>query len=191
MTAAAGRVGWWRRNRWGLIALLPVLGLALGPKTVDAYHTYHNADPREPVQTTPGAWTTFAGGQLRLIELTVATVHDYNGEPLALPSGVRPWRVAIEFRVTDTNAYAGCDLWLQDDQGRLFSANPVELRGADVPYAGCTSSDVGDEHHTDAPVVYQTLAYFVLPASAQATAARVTLATALPRFALLHPPARG
>jgi hypothetical protein len=173
---------WWRRNRWGLVALVPALALAFYAPVHDFYQRYWFDKPRQPLSAASGGWVDYAGARMRLVDLRDVTheVTDYDDKPFPLPAGVRIWRATLEFIAADSEKILGCRLAMESAAGSTFDANPNELSGADVRYAGCAPSGLGTP-----PPQYQTVAYFVLPSSARPVAVRVTLETLLPGYARL------
>jgi len=180
----AAHGGWWRRNRWGLAALIPALVAASAVDVGDAYHRLWKSQPRRPVTPSADGWVSFAGGRVRLGELAPATdLGDRDGGSFAAPAGVRVWRAEIVFDTGARDAFDGCRLLLEDAAGRTFDAGPAELRGARIPYASCVAP------RTPPPAAgsttFQTMAYFALPASARPVAVRLMLLKQLPAYARL------
>src|SRR5262245_24141107 len=159
---------WWRRNWWGLLALVPALALAFYAPVKDAYDRYRSGEPHEPVSSVAGGWVSYADARMRLVALAPATdVKDYAGKPVSLAGGAEIWRATIAFVATDQAKIEGCELLLEASGGATFTMNPSELSGANVRYAGCTPDTLA----TPAPgTEYQTVAYFVLPGAAQPVA---------------------
>jgi hypothetical protein len=165
---------------WGLIALLPVLALAFGPSVKEALDDYNRLHPHEAVLPGGDGWVTYGEARIRLVEFGPATdLTTRSGEPFQPPPNTKVWRAAIEFDASSHDAVAGCDLLLEDTQGREFSANPVEISGVGSLFAGCTPED------DNAPSPWQVELYFVTPASAQPEAVRVIRDLQLPRYARL------
>ncbi|MEV4753573.1 hypothetical protein AB0J86_00420 [Micromonospora sp. NPDC049559] len=179
---ATPQAGWWRRNRWGLVALLPALALALGPPAKDAYDQITGLEPSRPVTAGADGWTEYAGARMRLVELTDATTEVTAARrPVRLPPGVRVWRARLGFESAETERIGGCKLLLESLDGRTFGADPDELDEASLYSNFCTP---GLEKPGPA---YETQSYFVLPTSAQPTAVRVVLSVESPRYARLSP----
>ncbi|MEO3924475.1 hypothetical protein ABGB07_11535 [Micromonosporaceae bacterium B7E4] len=175
----SGQVGWWRRNRWGLLALLPALVLALGPGVKDGYERYSRAEYLEPVGVGADGWVEFSGARIRLVELVEApSVPARGSRPVTLPEGVRVWRATLVFELSTPEALIGCLPYLEDGDGRLFSANPPELNGARLPVTRCVADDPAQRS-------LQAEAYFLLPRPATPVALRIVKATQRPRYARL------
>ncbi|GAB3972399.1 hypothetical protein V1634_07510 [Plantactinospora veratri] len=180
-SAGAGtrQVGWWRRNRWGLLALLPALVLALTPGVKDGYERYSRAEYLEPVGVGADGWATFAGARIRLVELVeLPSLPGRDDRPVPLPEGVRLWRAELAFELPAPEALIGCLPYLEDREGRLFSANPPELTGARLPSPGCVADDPAQR-------TLRVDAYFLLPRPATPVALRIVKATQRPRYARL------
>jgi hypothetical protein len=192
-TGQPGRAGgdlvtgrWWRRNWWGLVALVPALALAFYAPVKDLNDRYGAGKPRQAVYSTPGGWVEYAGARMRLVDLARADdVKDYGGKVVTLAGGARIWRATLEFAVPDPDTIGGCELLLESSGGSTFSNGPNELGHADVVDQGC----LPDILAKPAPgAAYRADSYFVLPATARPVAIQVTLATKLPQYARLTPP---
>lgn len=170
--------GWWRRNRWGVLALIPVLLLALGLASEDVWGVYWKQQPREPV--TPGldGWLSYGGGRVRLVSLEQADdLKTYSGEPFTPPLGVRAWKATVSFEASMEATIGACDLSIEDSAGNLYEANPAELNGArSGGFANCRPED------DPAPLAYTNAIYFAAPVPAQVTALRIVVGTELPRY---------
>jgi hypothetical protein len=172
--------GWWRRNRWGVLALVPALALALGPGVKQGYEEVTQTEPRQAVVAGADGWVTYAGSRMRLSELTTATeLTSRDGKPFRLPAGVRAWRATVLFEPGTPEGVVACSVWLEDHDGRIYSAGPTELSGAAVSSGGCAPErDAGGRP-------YEKVFYFVMPDSSSPVAARVVTAAMLPRYARL------
>jgi hypothetical protein len=183
-------MNWWRRNRWGLAALLPALAVALGPGVRDGYRHHRDAQASAPIGAGPGddGWVVFAGAHMRLAELTPAgELRDYRGRRYTPPGSLRVWRAEIVFDGAARDRLAICRLLLEDAEGRTFDAGPAELRGLRIPLPGCTPQPSGADTRTPRanPAEYATMAYFVMPAAARPVAVRVMLSSLFPAYARL------
>jgi hypothetical protein len=177
--------GWLRRNRWGLVLLVPALALGFYTPVKDAYAGYWEKQPHRPVGGAPGGWVTFADARMRVEKLTVDTgLKDFLGEPFQVADGAQPWRAAIDFDTRDQDKLAGCEIELEATNGDLFAAGPSDLIEYDTPIATCKPLD-----DTGAPSdTYQTVAYFLLPPGIRPAAVRIILSSRLPAYARLTPP---
>jgi hypothetical protein len=165
---------------WGLV-LLPfaVVAALVGPFVDTAYRQFFETTPRISVDGTGGAWASFAGGRMRLLKLE--TVDS------ATVSGARVWHALVGYEApaasaSDSPKLGGCRVFLEDGQGRTFSADPVELSSARL------DSGLGCSAPSDGQTQYEISYYFVLPTGARAAALRITVATETPRYARLTPP---
>jgi hypothetical protein len=182
---ATASKGWWRRNIWGLIALLPILALALGPSVKEALDRYNRSDAHEAVLPGGDGWVSYSDVRWRLVEFGPATgLTTYDGAPFSPPANTKVWVATVavdagEKWATDKYAVAGCNLKLEDSEGRQFTANPTELSGSDPSrrVASCSPED------DDSPTPWEVEIYFVLPESAQPAALRIIRGTELPRYA--------
>ena len=139
MTLVAPAHGWWRRNRWGLVLLLPLLAAALlGPFRQEAYDRFFKAKPRVPLTAAPGASVEYGGARIRLIEIVEAgDVVDYGSKPVAIP-GTKIWRARTVFEAMDPQTLGGCTVQLEDTAGRLFDDRPSELSDRQAKLAAGT-----------------------------------------------------
>lgn len=176
--------GWWRRNRWALAALAPILAIALTVQTYDHYREYWNPVPRTPITAASDGWVTFDGARIRLNGLVIATkLTDGFGAPLRPPAGTTVWSATISFQSAHPEPLYGCVLTLHDTAGQTFADNPAELTdlGVDFEFASC-----GPDTSTGAtPTTWTTTAYFIAPASARPDGVRMTIDQQLPRYAWL------
>jgi hypothetical protein len=175
-------MGWWRRNRWGLIALVPAVAaiLWLSSETVTYYNSRHETDAIAP--DADGFYTISDRARMRLVSITKVTdVKDHLGKPYTMPSDVAVWRATIAFQVKPDSYIGGCDIRLEDAQGRTYSDDAsAVLPDADVDSSGCLDpSPSGEEPSYTAEVL------FGLPTDAQPVAVRIHTATSLPRYVRL------
>lgn len=173
--------GFWWKNRWGLLALLPVTALLaiVSLYRTDFYDQYLGGQPRAGVSAAPPEWVAYSGARLRLIALTsTADIYDASGKTVKLPTGVVAWKAAIEIQVDDQRKLTECEISLEDSAGRLFGTQPDELATARTPTPTCTAED-------QALNSYQVLVFFVAPATAKPVAVRVVRGPALPGYARL------
>jgi hypothetical protein len=194
---AARPRGWWRRNRWGLILLPFALILALvGPFKDDVYDQFFHGSPRVPVEGAHGAWVAYADGRMRLLDVKPVQPDDEDGAPVKVP-GAKVWQARVGFDAPpDSQALGGCNVFLEDTQGRLYAAGPVELTTADVDHSlGCNrpttfdpSAPVTSPAPGNAAVKYDVSYFFVMPDTARAAAVRITIATQQEKFARLTAP---
>ncbi|MEJ3748338.1 hypothetical protein WEI85_34270 [Actinomycetes bacterium KLBMP 9797] len=176
--------GWWRRNLWGLIALVPLFALAIAPAAKDGWDLYNRVEAHEAVPAGADGWVTYAGARIRLVELAPATgLQNYREQPFTPPKGVRVWRATLAFETSDPQGMVSCGIELEDRAGRRYSDAPNELSGAaDLGFSNCAPED------DNTPSPYQTFAYFALPESATPAAIRITRPTGMPRYAHLPAP---
>jgi hypothetical protein len=180
--------GWWRRNRWGLLLLVPALVLALYSPAKDAYDRYWEGQPHQPVSAAPGGWVSYGDARMRLVALAVDTsLKDFLGEPLDLADGAQAWRATVGFDTPDSKKLIGCQLYLEAGNGDTFAASPSELANYDLPLPGCAPDETLGASPSPSGA-YQTTAYFVLPPNVRPTALRVVLSAKLPAYARLTPP---
>ena len=182
---ASAAKGWWRRNLWGLVALLPILALALGPSAKEALDLYNRVDAHEAVLAGSDGWVSYSGVRMRLVDFgPAADLKSSDGTPWQPPAKTKVWRATIavdagEKWASDKYVVAGCNLGLEDTEGRQFTANPTELSGSDPSrrVASCSPDD------DDTPTPWEVEVYFVMPESARPAAVRIVRGNELPRYA--------
>lgn len=123
----------------------------------------------------------YSGGRIRLEEVAPAELTDALGQPYPVPAGLRAWRATLRVEaVGDPDTLLGCELQLEDGQGRRFGNEPRELPDAYLDgdwFAGyeCSPPEAGLER-------FETVALFALPESAEPVALRVVHHQAIPRY---------
>ena len=177
-TQRRGR-GWWRRNWWALLVIVPLVGLTIGPDIPDWRTMWKGTDPTEPVTAASGQWLDFGGGRLRLRTLRpVRALTTYDGHPFTLPATLQVWQATIEVDVPNDDVPLGsCEILLADSRGRTYDANPSELRGADLDPPSCLRPYEGPKTGP-----FTTVATFVTP-GAPPEGVRVTVVSEAPRYA--------
>ena len=173
----SGRRGFWRRNRWGLLALLPLLA-ALLPLHPDNPWELWQREPRFPVTAGADGSVRFGGATLRLSGLAPFKPVRADGRLLPVPAQVRAWRATIHISGSIVDApSAACEWRLVDDEGRWFEDDPPEFLPLSLHPGGCTPEDGGDEVH----------AHFLLPADARPAGLQLVVMELLPDYAWLVP----
>jgi len=175
--------GWWRRNTWGLIAVIPLFAIAAGLVFIDPAYRFWNNRASQPVSPGEGSWVSLPGVRLRLGGFDAITLLDFRKKPVSLPPDTMAWRAVIEFQVDDEQVARGCKVQLEDAAGALYGVQPAEMSRARVNDVGlpCAPKDPGQGKLTR----YSTPVYFVLPADAEPVAIRVIWRSQNPRFARL------
>jgi hypothetical protein len=170
--------GWWRRNLWGLLAVVPLFALAIGPSAKEGFDRFNRVEHYRPITAGADGWVDFSGVRIKLAEVTPTTdAKTFGDDPFVLQDGLTLWRVTITIEASSTNALAGCAVKLEDKEGRLYGSDPSEVDGARLPYPGCMPED------DKAPPPFQVVNYFVMPESATPAAVRVTRSSETPRYA--------
>ncbi|NEE00909.1 hypothetical protein [Phytoactinopolyspora halotolerans] len=130
MTAA----GWWRRNRWGLLALPFVLAAALLTASYRVEEWWWLARPREAVDAGVGAWVEFTdtlydrSGEVPIeVSVRLAGVEDAAvpfgrpGDDLQLPAGTRGAAVMLDLRADADAPLTGCRLSVVSADGTEYA----------------------------------------------------------------------
>lgn len=190
--------GWWRRNAWGLLLLIPAAVAVTVPTYLETYDNFLARQEREAV--TPGSehWVTYSNARMRLVELSdEKTLPTYDDKTVPVPPNLRIIKAVLEFDGVPANqGLGGCRLFLESTAGETFGEKPVEVTNVDkvsLPDGGCTPEEPDLFGPTPAPSprpsdvrsTWRTECYFVMPLSAYPLGVRVVIATELPRYALL------
>jgi hypothetical protein len=173
--------GFFRRNMWGLLGLLPVTAAfaVVALDRTDFYGQQLNGLPRAGVSAAPADWVSFSKARLRLVNMAPTTdLYDTAGKPMKMPAELKTWRAVIEIQVDNQKDLADCEMSLEDSDGRLFGTRPYELANLRMPTPTCTAEDT-------ALNAYQVTVFFVTPTDAKPVAVRVVRAAALPSYARL------
>ncbi|WP_213450900.1 hypothetical protein [Rhizomonospora bruguierae] len=172
--------GFFRRNRWGLILLVPALVGAFWAPAKNAYDTYRFTPNQVPMAANGAGWVSYDGGQVRLIEVGQATFKPRFGVTPSAPAGTTAWRALLRFSGAAEKAFLGCEVELEDARGRRYAMNPSEISGLGALYAVCTpGSDASGTPE------YDTEAYFVMPAGARPVAVRISTRAMAPNYVRL------
>lgn len=170
--------GWLRRNRIGLIALVPLLAMLVVVRWDTIYWDVWRSQPRLPSTVTQQQWVTFVGAQIRLAEFGKATeVLGYSNKPLELPAGVTVWKAVLEFKAPDQEAIAGCEISLEDSQNRTYGRGADELisvRGQS--FVSCTKPQ--EQKSSE----YATTVLFLTPVGVEPVAVQIRWPLQLPRY---------
>lgn len=180
---AKGR-GWWRRNLVGLIAIVPMMVAVLATNWNSLYWQVWKSEPRLALNTAPQAWVPFSGAEMRLVEFGPAgNLTGSGNRPVTLPKGVTAWKAVVEFKAPDQESVAGCEIRLEDSQGRLYGLGADEISGVrGQTFITCTKPSEQDS--TD----YRTTMVFVTPEGVKPVAVQIRWVPLYPRFVRLNVP---
>lgn len=199
--------GWWRRNAWGLALLVPAMAAVSVAPYLQVYDSFLARQERQPVVPEAGAgrWVTFSDTRMRLVELSdESTLPTYDDRTTPAPSGFRVVKAVLEFDgVPDNQGLQACRLFLESTAGERYSEKPTELTSVDtvsLPDGGCTpetdysiptasaspgASPKPSPIPSGARGTWRTVCYFAMPLTAYPSGVRVSIASELPRYALL------
>jgi hypothetical protein len=167
-----------RRNRIGLLALVPLLAMLVVVRWDTIYWAVWRSQPHLPITVARQQWVTFLGAQMRLAEFGKATgVLGERNRPLELPGGVTVWKAVLEFKAPDQKAIGGCEFSLEDSQKRRYGKGADELfsvRGQS--FVSCTKPE--EQKSTE----YATTVLFLTPAGAEPVAVQIRWPLELPRY---------
>lgn len=133
MAEPSSRRGWWRRNRWALLALPFVLALVVGLGAYRMYafwwingpHEPHRPDGSGPASLTQ-PWKDAAGEHTRTVSASVTgarTVTSYTDREGLLQSvdhvdGTKVWEIDLAVQADPDEVLQGCTYRVVDDAGR-------------------------------------------------------------------------
>lgn len=165
--------GWWRRNVWGLILVLPLTAGLFALNADGLYDANIRFKPRDPVPVD-------ATGTAVLDDFRVA-VDSFGPVPaddpalleydIALPRSVQAWRAVVRFDGPE-DELSPCSVGLIDEHDRIYSSQSI---GA----VGCQPDEF------DSPSPFTTTFYFLLPEPTQPQALQITWPVLLPRYVRL------
>jgi hypothetical protein len=179
---------WTRTNRWGLIALVPMLALAMAVPVNDFYTQRWKKQPHDQVAASAGGSVSYNHSTMTLVTLFRASgLQDFTGQPIAVPAGVAIWQAKLRFRSATPDAVGNCSMYLATADGSTYDANPNELNELglsmeDLPYC-LAATDEGGKALND----WTLTLYFLTPASAKPVGIQVNADRELPRYALIKP----
>lgn len=142
--------GWWRRNRWGLIALPLAVAASLGASS-DRVRAYYWQDGLHDAQTAEqGAWLGFrstsfdADGEHPLdVDVRLDSVEEVpvpvGIDPLDVPAGARLVQVGLSFRAEPDVPLIGCTVALVDTDGTRYEPN-LDFTSS-LPTVSCVPAD--------------------------------------------------
>lgn len=108
---------WWRRSRWGLLALAVLVPASLAAAlSVDAVE-YWNGSPRTAVEVPAGQTASFQGAQLRVLESWTATADSPEGQEYGVPEGTALVSVTFELDASAASEEFGCRTVLLEQRG--------------------------------------------------------------------------
>ncbi|TDE01042.1 hypothetical protein [Jiangella asiatica] len=125
--------GWWRRNRWGLVALPVSVAAALAAASYRVEDHWWLERPRDLVHADAGEWVAFEGSQYdrggdvpfavraRLTGLRPAEVPFGAEDELTLPDGVHAVAVDLELAAEPDVPLTGCELRVRDAEGTEYA----------------------------------------------------------------------
>lgn len=189
----APRTGsWWRRNRWGLVALPLALTAALGASSDRVATYYWNAGLHQAQGADQGEWLSFTttyvdanGTHGRELDLRLDATRDLPG--VATGTGTRLVEVTLSFRADPALPLTGCRLALRDARGTRyeaihdivgpdalprFSCVPAETPGPG-PSLGAIDTTLGDDDSPPRPREWTVTGSVLLPADVEVTEALV------------------
>jgi hypothetical protein len=178
--------GWWRRNLWGLLALLP---LTVGVIAINAdllVKQNLTMQPREPIVGGLGESVHYGDATVRLVSLTQVEPNEglvgYDG---SLAPGLTIWQGIFDVDPdTEDSLIRSCAPTIEDGQGRQYGNYPNELRGGQKgALSGLQADSLGDLDADEARAKpYTSTSYFVLPTGNNPAGVRVVCESALPRY---------
>lgn len=174
--------GWWRRNRWGLVALPVAMAAALAASSYRVETYWWLEKPRDLVHAERGEWVTFSASQydrggdrpftvrVRLDDVRPAEAAFGEDDPLEPPAGVQAVAVDLSLSAAPDVPLASCDLAVRDASGTEYAYQstspsisqatspcvPPDARGPDLDLFEGIDPDTGPrrpDEWTVSPVV--------------------------------------
>jgi hypothetical protein len=172
--------GWWRRNLWGLILVVPLAVGMFALNTTAIYHLNFTSLPKRAVPVDGTGKAVLDDYALRVVEVVrvdnTAELNEVLGSTKApLPTTVKVWRAILSF-AGPNDVSSSCGVELIDGQGRAYTAAPSELAVGGTP---CYPDDEAQ------PSPYVSTVYFLLPTESRPSAVRVMWTSRLPRYILI------
>jgi hypothetical protein len=165
--------GWWRRNLWGLILVVPMTAGLFAINADGLYEANIRLKPRDPVPVDGGGTAVLDDLRVSLESFGSVSADDPDlaEESVTLPGSVTAWRVVVTFDGPDDQLSA-CSVGLVDERDRVYSSKSLGALGA----VGCQPDEF------DAPTPYQTTFYFLLPQQTRPQALQIYWLPLLPRY---------
>lgn len=179
VTPAAGK-RWLRRNWWGLAAVVPILAAVLVISPDDSFQVLRKEHTEEQVRPDGDGWASYGGARLRLVGFGQAELVDGDGQPFEIPGGLTAWRVTVGVDTGgDPEVLLGCEFELEDATGRRYGESPQALAAAyEIGPDGAEGLELADcappYDAEDETAPFETVGYYLLPATAEPAVLRVT-----------------
>lgn len=167
------RRGWWRRNRWALLALPFVLLLIVGLGSYRFVNFWWQNELTEPVRAEPGGtatltadWQDASGEHTREVTMGAGTtravasyVDDFGTEnPVTQIEGTQVWRIMVEVEADADQVLSGCQYRVVDQHGRTARGSTVGIGPSMLGMDPCVPADapgpaydLGEEWGFEAP----------------------------------------
>jgi hypothetical protein len=171
------RRGWWRRNLWGLILLLPVTAGLVAFNADLLYNANIMAAPRDPAPVDAAGSAVLDDFEVSLESFESVADDDLalTDRDITLPASVQAWRAIVRFSGPEDDLSL-CDVSVIDDDDRPYPSSPSMLP---LGGYGCNPDDF------ESPSPFTATFYFVLPAQAHPQALQITWPPLLPRYVRL------
>ena len=199
--------GWWRRNRWALVALPVALALALVAASDRVRTLWWEQDLRVPTTAAAGSSVTFhqrvydgAGGTLPVdVRVQLDGVRDATvlPEDLELPAGTRAVQVDLTLGAAPDVVLTGCSLAVRDADGTRYgyvasgwgalqAASPCVPQDAPGPWPplGDLEDALSDPDAPPRPSTWSVSPVVVVPEGVEVT--EVVLWWQLPQYVRLE-----
>jgi hypothetical protein len=170
---------WWRRNRWGIVAVVPLVAAAMWFSPDDSFQTLRDEHLEEVVRPGDDGWASYGGGRFRLTGFGRAELSADDGQPFRV-RGLTAWQATITIEAgADPEALVGCRIELEDAAGRRYLDAPQALGSASAPgggglYAADCTPPLDESGENPLPGPFETVAYFLLPESIDPVALRIS-----------------
>ncbi len=174
--------GWWRRNIWGVVLLLPLVAGLFALNRNLIYDRNFGAEPRIAAAVDGTGKAVLDDYAVRLIEAVPLPSDQLDvvlsGRP-ALPSSARPWRVILSIAGPPDSYVGACKAELMTADGIAYEASPNEFVVTGNTFTHCNPDD------SRQPSPYVTTLYMLLPVDQEPVGVRITWPSLLPRYMYL------
>jgi len=172
--------GWWRRNVWGLILVVPLTAGLFAINAEIIYDANYGFTPQRPapIDATGTAVLDDYRAKLTSIDPVGRRDDELADRGITLPDSVQVWRAVVTFTGSPESSIGTCnEIALIDEDERAYSSAPDAL-----DYLGAYTCGP-DDYEASSP--YTTTYYFLLPAQSRPQALRIVWRPLLPRYVRL------
>jgi len=187
------RTGWWRANRWWLLALPFAVAVLLGASAYNVKHYWYDGGLHDRLASADaGDYATATDHyedaigetsrtyRVRLASIDETATYPRPDGPAPPPKGTTAWRVWLDWEADPSQTLRYCTVSLVDDQGRRYDTDqanqldPCTPEGHDGPDQPLSAD--GDRlapEGAERPPAWSTAAVVLVPEGRRITQVRV------------------